>query len=121
MSEIKRLHAGKCYCEATIYRDVVYLAGQVPRHTTGEHPGDIATQARDVFAQIDALLIEAGSDKHRILSCQIFLANMADYDGFNQVWREWVSSRNPPPRATVQAQLANPDWKLEMVITAAIY
>lgn len=121
MAEIKRLHVGKCYCEVTIYRDVVYLAGQVPRHTTAEHPGDIEAQAKDVFAQIDELLTEAGSDRHRILSCQIFLADMADYAGFNQAWRNWVSPNNPPPRATVQAQLANPAWKLEMVITAAIY
>ncbi|RYY79335.1 MAG: RidA family protein [Moraxellaceae bacterium] len=121
MSEIKRLHVGQCYCEVTIYKDVVYLAGQVPRHTTGQQVGDIAAQAQDVFAQIDELLTEAGSDKHRILSCQIFLADMADYVGFNQAWRAWVSPKSPPPRATVQAQLANPDWKLEIVITAAIY
>ncbi|ONG42087.1 hypothetical protein BKE30_00855 [Alkanindiges hydrocarboniclasticus] len=121
MSEIKRLHVGKCYCDVTIYRDVVYLAGQVPRHSADEQGSDIGVQAQEVFAQIDALLTEAGSDKHRILSCQIFLASMADYDGFNQAWRAWVSPRNPPPRATVQAQLANPDWKLEIVITAAIY
>lgn len=121
MSEIKRLHVGKCYCEVTIYKDIVYLAGQVPRHGSDGQPGDITAQAQDVFGQIDALLVEAGSDKHRILSCQIFLADMADYDGFNQVWRDWVSPRNPPPRATVQAQLANPDWKLEVVITAAMY
>lgn len=121
MSEIKRLHVGKCYCEVTIYKDVVYLAGQVPRHCASEQPSDIVTQAQDVFSQIDALLVEAGSDKHRILSCQIFLADMADYAGFNQAWRDWVSPSNPPPRATVQAQLANPDWKLEIVITAAIY
>lgn len=117
MPDIKRLHVGKCYCEATIYKDVIYLAGQVPRHNAS----DIITQAHDVFAQIDELLGEAGSDKHRILSSQIFLADMTDYEGFNQAWRDWVSATNPPPRATVQARLANPDWKLEVLITAAVY
>lgn len=117
MADIKRLHVGKCYCEVSIFKDTVYLAGQVPRN----QQGDIIEQAKDVFAQIDDLLAEAGSNKHRILSSQIFLADMNDYDGFNQAWREWVSTNNPPPRATVQAKLANPDWKLEILITAAAY
>lgn len=121
MADIKRLHAGSCYSEASVFKDLVFLAGQVPRHTCGEQHDNIMAQARDVFAQIDDLLAEAGSDKHRILSSQIFLADLADYEGFNQAWREWVSPRNPPPRATVQARLANPDWKLEIVITAAVY
>ncbi|XID74513.1 RidA family protein [Alkanindiges sp. WGS2144] len=121
MSDIKRLHMNNCYSEATIYKGVVFLAGQVPRQTSGEQQGDIITQAQEVFAQIDSLLAEAGSDKHRILSSQIFLADMADYEGFNQAWREWVSLQNSPPRVTVQARLANPAWKLEMVITAAAY
>jgi enamine deaminase RidA (YjgF/YER057c/UK114 family) len=73
-----------------------------------------------VLAAVDALLARAGSDKSRILMAQIFLVDLADFDGMNAVWDAWVSAGHTPPRATVQAQLAKPGWKIEMVVTAAL-
>ncbi|MFC2553589.1 MAG: Rid family hydrolase, partial [Rodentibacter sp.] len=69
---------------------------------------------------IDNLLAEIGSHKSRILNAQIFLANMQDYAELNQAWDEWVDRANPPSRATVEAKLADPRWKVEIVISAAV-
>jgi enamine deaminase RidA (YjgF/YER057c/UK114 family) len=76
-------------------------------------------QTKSVLSQIDALLAEAGSDKSRILRCQIFLSDIKNFDGMNLAWDEWVAAGNAPPRATVEARLAKAEWLVEMVVTAA--
>lgn len=112
---MQRFHVGPRLSEYAIFNRVVYLAGQVPENTED----DIVAQTQDVLTQIDRLLIEAGSDKSRILMCQIFITDMANMAGMNQAWDAWVAPGNAPPRATVQAALANPDWLVEIVVTAA--
>ena len=113
--EIKRLHVGKTLSEAAIHNGTVYLAGQIAEDLSQ----DIQGQTREVLGHIDRLLAEAGSDKTRILMCQIFIANLKDFEGMNAVWNEWVPAGHTPPRATVEAKLAKPEWLVEMVITAA--
>ncbi len=115
MAEIKRLHAGARYSEGSIHAGTVYLAGQVAvgGGTT------IEAQTAEVLASIEKLLAEAGSSKSRILMAQIYLADMADYAGLNAVWDQWVAG-SPPSRATVEAKLAKPEWKVEIVVTAAV-
>ncbi|RYF00002.1 MAG: RidA family protein [Oxalobacteraceae bacterium] len=113
--EIKRLHVGKRLSEITIHNGTVYLAGQIAEHTSQ----DIVGQTREVLGHVDRLLAEAGSDKTRILSTQIYIADMADFPGMNTVWDEWVVAGNTPPRATVEAKLANPACLVEVVIVAA--
>jgi enamine deaminase RidA (YjgF/YER057c/UK114 family) len=81
---------------------------------------DITGQTTQVLAQIDALLARAGTDKSKILMCQIFIADLADFPGMNAVWEKWVVVGHTPPRATVQAPLAQPQWRVEMVVTAAV-
>jgi enamine deaminase RidA (YjgF/YER057c/UK114 family) len=115
MSDLHRLHVGARYSEAAIFNGVVYLAGMVPE---GEAT-DIRAQTADVLAQIDFRLAEAGSHKDRILRAQIFLADMGDMAGMNAVWDAWVVPGHAPPRATVQAVLGQPHWRIEVVITAA--
>ena len=73
-----------------------------------------------MLAAIDALLAQAGIDKTRILRAQIYLADIGDFAGMNRVWDTWVVPGNAPARATVEAKLANPAWKVESVVTAAI-
>jgi len=115
VSEIKRLHAGARYSEGSIHAGTVFLAGQV-----AVGGGDsIEAQTTEVLASIDKLLAEAGSSKARILTAQIYLADMADYAGLNAVWDQWVGT-SPPSRATVEAKLARPEWKVEIVVTAAL-
>jgi enamine deaminase RidA (YjgF/YER057c/UK114 family) len=114
--EVKRFHVGARLSEMAVYNGTVYLAGQV----TSDNSLDIAGQTSNVLSQIDQLLAQAGSDKSRILMCQIFLTDLDNFSGMNQVWDAWVASGNAPPRATVVAKLAKPEWLIEMVVTAAL-
>lgn len=112
---IQRIDAGPRMAEAAIHDGTVYLAGQVADDATQ----DIEGQTRQVLAAIDALLARAGSDKSKLLMVQIFLADLKDFEGMNRVWDAWVVGGHTPPRATVQAALARPEWKIEIVVTAA--
>lgn len=113
--ELQRLHVGPRLSEAAIFNKVVYLAGQVPDDVSL----DIKGQTAQVLAHIDRLLAEAGSDKSRILSCQIFIKDISQIGLMNEVWDAWVVPGQTPPRATVQALLANTDWLVEIVVSAA--
>jgi enamine deaminase RidA (YjgF/YER057c/UK114 family) len=113
---VQRFDVGTRLSEMAVHNGVCYLAGQV----AGDATQDIRGQTRQVLAAIDALLARAGSDKSRILMCQIFLSDLADFAGMNEVWEAWLPAGQAPPRATVLALLAKPQWKVEMVITAAI-
>ncbi len=112
---IQRLDVGPRMSEAAVHNGTVYLAGQIADNAGA----DIRGQTRQVLAAIDALLERVGSDKTRILRAEIFLADMADFAAMNAEWETWVESGHTPPRATVQAALARPEWKIEIVVTAA--
>ncbi len=114
--EITRLHVGKRLSEVAIHNGTVYLAGQIAEDTAQ----DIVGQTREVLGHVDRLLTEAGSDKTCILMCQIFITDMALFPGMNEVWDEWVASGHTPPRATVEAKLANPACLVEICVTAAL-
>ncbi len=113
--ELQRLHVGPRLSEAAIFNKVVYLAGQVPDDVNL----DLKGQTAQVLAHIERLLLEAGSDKSRILNCQIFIKDIGQIALMNEVWDAWVVPGQTPPRATVQALLANTDWLVEIVVTAA--
>jgi enamine deaminase RidA (YjgF/YER057c/UK114 family) len=102
--------------EMTVHNGVAYLAGQIAE----DGSQDITGQTRQVLAAIDALLARAGSDKTKVLRAQIFLADLSDFAAMNAVWEGWVVPGQTPARATVQAALAKPEWKIEIVITAAV-
>ena len=113
---LRRFHVGDRLSEMTIHNDTVYLAGQVANDASQ----DIRGQTGQVLAAIDKLLHEAGTDKARMLMCQIFIKDLADFPVMNEVWEDWLAPGDAPPRATVQANLAKPDWRVEMVVTAAV-
>lgn len=113
---VRRFHVGDRLSEMAIHNGTVYLAGQVPDDTTQ----DIRGQTRQVLAMVDKLLAEAHTDNAHILMAQIFLADMADFSGMNEVWDDWVAPGDAPPRATVQARLGKAEWKIEVVVTAAL-
>jgi enamine deaminase RidA (YjgF/YER057c/UK114 family) len=113
---VQRFDVGARLSEMTVHNGVCYLAGQVPADATQ----DIVGQTRQVLAAIDALLARAGTDKTRLLMVQIFIADLADFPAMNTVWDAWVPAGHAPPRATVKAALAKPEWKIEIVATAAL-
>ncbi len=116
MSELKRFDVGARISEMAVHNGVAYLAGQVPEDATQ----DITGQTAQVLAAIDALLARAGTDKTKILRAQVYIADLADFPGMNKAWDAWVAAGNAPPRATVEAKLARPEWKVEIVVTAAV-
>ena len=111
---LQRLHVAARYSEAAIFNGVVYLAGMVPECEAT----DIRSQTADVLAQIDQRLAEAGSSKAHLLRVQIFLADIHDIGATNEVWDAWVAPGAAPPRATVQAALSEPNYRIEIVATA---
>lgn len=113
--EIQRHGMAARYSEAAVFNGVVYLAGMVPECEAT----DIRSQTADVLRQIDLRLAEAGSDRTRLLRVQIYLADIGDIAAMNEVWDAWVVAGSAPPRATVQAALADPSWRIEVVATAA--
>jgi enamine deaminase RidA (YjgF/YER057c/UK114 family) len=112
---VERLHTGPRMSQAVIHGDTVYVAGQVASDPTA----DVAGQTRQVLGAIDALLAEAGSDKTRILSATIYLADIGTFGQMNSVWDAWVPAGHTPARATVEARLAAPAYKVEIQVIAA--
>ncbi|RFU46553.1 RidA family protein [Paraburkholderia sp. DHOC27] len=110
-----RHHVGKRLSEIAVHNGTVYLAGQIAE----DDEQDITGQTREVLGHIDRLLGEAGSDKSHLLSAQIYISDMAHFPGMNAVWDEWVAQGATPPRATVEARLANPKCLVEIVVVAA--
>ncbi|AWD20667.1 RidA family protein [Fuscovulum blasticum] len=114
-SEITRYGVGPRMSEAVAYNGIVWLAGQVG------NPGDnVADQTRQCLAEVDRILAAAGTDKTRILSAQIWLADMSTFADMNAVWDAWVPQGHTPARATGEAKLATPDYKVEVIVTAAL-
>ena len=113
---LQRFDVGPRLSEMAIHNGTIWLAGQDPDDASQ----DIRGQTAQVLAMIDRLLERAGSDRTRLLMVQIYLADLADFDGMNAVWDAWVPAGHTPPRATVQAKLARPDWRIEIVATAAV-
>jgi enamine deaminase RidA (YjgF/YER057c/UK114 family) len=113
---LRRFHVGDRLSEMAIFNNTVYLAGQVAADATQ----DIRGQTAQVLGSVDKLLTEAGTDRAHLLMAQIYLADMADFDAMNEVWDDWIAPGDAPPRATVQARLARPQWRIEIVVTAAI-
>jgi len=112
---IKRFHVGARMSAAVVHNGTIYLAGEVAEDPSQDTEG----QTRQILASIDRLLAECGSDKTRILSAQIFLADIADFKAMNSVWDTWVPAGHTPARATVEAKLATPKYRVEIKVIAA--
>lgn len=112
---IQRLRTGPRMSQAVIHDNTIYLAGQV-----AEDPKqDVAGQTRQILAAIDSLLSESGSGKSKILSATIYLADIGTFGQMNPVWDAWVPAGHTPARATVEAKLAAPQYKVEIQVIAA--
>lgn len=112
---IRRIDAGPRMSDIVIHNNTIYLAGQV-----GAPGASVTEQTKAVLASVDALLAKAGSDKTKILQAIIWLSDMGTFGEMNAVWDAWVPQGNTPARATGEAKLATPDYKVEVIITAAL-
>jgi enamine deaminase RidA (YjgF/YER057c/UK114 family) len=112
---ITRHHTNQRMSQIVIHGDTVYLAGQVANDASA----DVGVQTHQVLQKIDTLLAEAGSDKSKILSAQIWIASMGHFAQMNEVWDAWVPEGHAPGRACIEARLASPDLLVEVGIIAA--
>lgn len=113
---ITRYGAGARMSQAVVHGDTVYLAGQVADDTSE----GVAGQTAQILAKIDARLAEAGSDKSKLLSANLWITDMRFFNEMNKVWDAWVSPGNTPCRACVEATLAAPQYQVEIMVTAAL-
>jgi len=113
---IRRIDVGPRMSQAVVHGKTVYLAGQV----AADNKADTKGQTEQILGQIDRLLKEAGTDKTRILSATIWLSNMGTFAEMNSAWDAWVSPGNTPARATTEAKLAGPDYRVEIAVIAAL-
>lgn len=113
---IERLDNGPRFCRALRYNGTVYLAGL----TADDLSGDTTAQTREILAKIDGYLAQAGSDKARLLSVQIWLRDIADFDKMNAAWDAWIDKSAMPVRATVEVRLAGDQYRVEIMVTAAV-
>lgn len=114
-SDITRFGTGLRMSEGVAYNGILWVAGQV-----GQPGASVADQTRQCLAEVDRILAAAGTDKTRILSAQIWLADIATFGEMNAVWDKWVPQGHTPARATGEAKLATPDYKVEVIVTAAL-
>lgn len=112
---IERINPGRRLSKAVIHGDTVYIAGLVAEDTAA----DVAGQTRQILTKLEALLLQVNSDKSKLLTATVWLADIESYDEMNTVWDAWVVSGAPPARACVEARLAGPDYKVEIAGIAA--
>lgn len=115
--DIARTNVGPRLSDVAVFNKVAYLAGQVPETTLDQ---DLHAQTQEVLGIIEGLLEQVGSHKSRILGCQIFLKDISQIGEMNRAWDAWIPAGHTPPRATVQAAMADPRWEVEIVVTAAL-
>ena len=113
---IQRIKPGPRMSGAVVHGNTVYLAGQVASQSAGQ---SVTEQTKEILSIIDGLLAEAGTDKTKILMANIWITDMATFQEMNGVWDSWVAQGNAPARATVEAKLAAPQYKVEIAVIAA--
>ena len=113
---ITRHETGPRMSQVVIHGNTVYLAGVVARNASGK---SMTEQTKDVLATIDGYLKQAGTDKSKLLSANIWLTDITTFSEMNAVWDAWVAPGNTPARATVEAKLAAPQYKVEIMVQAA--
>lgn len=115
---IKRLKADVPFLRAaTVHGGIVYVSGQVALDSPG---ASVRAQSEEIFARIDEILQEAGSDKHHLLKADVWLTDISTVGDFNEVWMEWLGEGDIPARACVESKFANPDWYVEVAVVAVV-
>lgn len=117
MADLKRFKTNKRMSQAVVHGNTVYTAGQVAMSAGGE---SVTKQTEAILAEIDSLLADAGTDKSKLISATIWLANMDDFAEMNEVWDAWVVQGETPARACVESKLAAPQFTVEISVIAAI-
>ncbi len=114
--KVERKEVGPRMSQIVVHGDTIYLAGIVARQNPGK---SVTEQTKEILATIDKYLGSVGSDKSKLLSANIWLTDIKTFNEMNAVWDAWVAPGHTPARATVEAGLASPDYKVEIMVVAA--
>lgn len=110
---IERIETGARSSKIVKHRGVAYITGQVGEGVT------IQDQTIECLNRVETLLIKAGSSREKMLRATIWLADMSDFDGLNEIWNAWVPTGHSPARACGEAKLARKELKVEIIVDAA--
>jgi len=110
---IERIETGARSSKIVKYNGIAYITGQVGEGAT------IQEQTTECLRRVDALLTQAGSSREQMLRATIWLADMSDFNGLNEIWNTWVPEGHAPARACGEAKLARPELKVEVIVDAA--
>lgn len=113
---IERIEPGPLMSQAVVHNGVAYLSGLV----ASDLDADVKGQTASILDKIDSILAAAGTDKSKILKANIWLSDISTWAEMNEVWTEWVVAGAAPARATVEAPLARPNIKVEIMVEAAV-
>lgn len=102
---------------AVVHNGIAYLSGFTAEPPDGK---DIREQTRETLAAIETTLTEVSSSKSRLLTAQIWLSDINDFDAMNAEWMDWLGTNGRPTRACVRADLAGPHYLVEIMVTAAL-
>jgi enamine deaminase RidA (YjgF/YER057c/UK114 family) len=116
MTDIVRIKTNPRRGRAVIHNGVVFVGGQA----ADDRSQDIRGQTKQALARLEKVLADAGSDKSRLLSAQIWMKDISrDFAGMNEIWDAWVDPEVAPARATAQCEMGAPDVLVEIIVTAA--
>jgi len=116
MSDIIRLDQNHRRSRCVVHGGTAYLAGQV----ANDKAGDVSAQTREALGKIDELLAGAGTHKSRLPSATIWLRDIGDFDTMNALWDAWVMPGSAPTRCCGEVKLADPAYRIEIVVVAAV-
>jgi enamine deaminase RidA (YjgF/YER057c/UK114 family) len=117
MAKIERLAGNARMSMGVVHAGTVYLSGQVATVAGG---GSVVDQTREILESIDRLLAQAGTDKSHLLSCSLYVADIATLPDINSLWDRWVVPGEAPARTTIETRLASPRYALEIAVIAAV-
>jgi len=112
---IDRIQPGEWNARAVIHNGTAYLSGIVADDKTLP----MREQTEQVLAKIDAILASFGSDKSKLLSSVVYLADIDQKDDMNEAWMAWIDKKNLPARAAVGVNLT-PGTLVEIMVVAAV-
>lgn len=112
--EIQRYEIKQRMSKVVIHNQTAYLCGQTGAGDT------IQEQTVDMLNKVDTLLKEIGSSKDKILTATIYLSDMVNFAGMNEVWDNWVEEGKPPARACVEAKMCREPILVEISVIAAV-
>lgn len=116
-AKIERMGVGPRMSQVVKHGGVCYLSGMVAAKAPG---ASVAEQTKSILADIEEMLVSAGTSKAHLLTASIWLTDVVTFDEFNEVWDAWVVPGNTPVRACVGSPLAAPQYNVEIQVTAAM-